>query len=73
MRSKLLKSWCRGRESNPHVSCETQDFKSRIALSAHIKKPLKSRAYQWLRTEFPICSELGKSGVLHPSVSAASA
>ena len=24
----LLKDWCRGRESNPHTSCDVADFKS---------------------------------------------
>lgn len=26
--AKLLKSWCRGRESNPHATFAAQDFKS---------------------------------------------
>jgi hypothetical protein len=45
MSTKLLKRWCPGRESNPHVPFGTRDFKSRasanFATRASIRKPVE--------------------------------
>ena len=40
----LLAVWCRGRESNPHAACATQDFKSCASASRY--KILKALFYR---------------------------
>lgn len=36
-------SWCRGRDSNPHVPFETQDFKSYLGFFRNPKKHPKTQ------------------------------
>jgi hypothetical protein len=52
---EILIKWCRGRGSNPHVPCGTQDFKS--CASASFATPARGNSLEFTRSAAASCCD----------------